>query len=100
PRFLEFCEAAFIECWRARFGPLRDMLAAERRLVVTEVNVRHRDGIATDDDLQIDVSLDRIDETSVRVHYDASVGGGQVAEASVRYVCLDATSGRPTPLPA
>jgi len=99
PRFLEFFEAAFIECWRARFGTLYDALGPDRRLVVTEVNLQIQDGVTVDDELQVDVSLDRIDETSIRVHYDGLVRGVNLAQGTVRYVCLDAASGRPTALP-
>jgi len=99
PRLLEFFEAAFIECWRARYGALHEMLGTHRQLVVTDVNVHHLDGVATDDELRIDVALDRLDEVSVRVHYDALVRGMPVAEGTVRYVCLDTSTGRPTALP-
>ena len=97
PRFLEFFEAAFVECWRARFGALHDSLGPDRRLVVTEVNVRYLDPVAVDDELQIEVALDDIGTTSIRVHYDALVRGERVAEGRARYVCIDADEGRPTP---
>ena len=41
PRFLEFFEAAFIECWRERFGQLDASLGGDRRLTVAAVNVRY-----------------------------------------------------------
>jgi len=100
PRFLEFFEAAFIECWRARFGALHEDLGANRQLVVTDVNLQIRDGVARDEELQVDVSLEDIDEVSIRVHYDAFVRGAQVADGTVRYVCLDTATGRPTALPS
>lgn len=96
PRFLEFFEAAFIECWRARFGALHEALGANRQLVVTDVNLQIQDGVARDEELQVDVALEDIEEVSIRVHYDASVRGAKVAEGTVRYVCLDIATGRPT----
>jgi acyl-CoA thioesterase FadM/ketosteroid isomerase-like protein len=99
PRFLEFFEAAFIECWRERFGQLDKSLGPERRLTVAAVNVRYLAPVRADDLLRIEVALDRITERTIQVHYDAFVGETLVAEAGSRYVCLDAESGRPAPLP-
>jgi YbgC/YbaW family acyl-CoA thioester hydrolase len=100
PRFLEFFEAAFVECWRERFGSLDESLGPERRLTVAAVNVRYLAPVRADDLLRIEVALDRMTERSIQVHYDAYVEEMRVAEAGSRYVCLDAKSGEPAPLPA
>jgi YbgC/YbaW family acyl-CoA thioester hydrolase len=99
PRFLEFLEAAFIECWRDRFGQLDASLGPDRRLTVAAVNVRYLAPVRSDDELRIEVTLDRITERSIQVHYDAFVEDARVAEASSRYVCLDTESGEPASLP-
>jgi YbgC/YbaW family acyl-CoA thioester hydrolase len=98
-RFLEFVEAAFIECWRDRFGQLDASLGPDRRLTVAAVNVRYLAPVRSDDELRIEVALDRLTERSIQVHYDAFVAGTRVAEASSRYVCLDTESGEPASLP-
>ena len=100
PRFLEFFEAAFIECWRERFGPLDASLGSDRRLTVAEVNVRYLAPVRADDELRIEVVLDRITRRSIQVHYDAFVERIHVAAASSRYVCLHAESGEPASFPA
>src|SRR4029453_11562696 len=41
PRFREFFEAAFIECWRDRFGQLQASLGPDRTLTVATVDVRY-----------------------------------------------------------
>ena len=99
PRFLEFFEAAFIECWRDRFGALDASLGPDRRLTVAAVNVRYLAPVRADDELRIEVALDRITERSIMVHHDAFVDDARVAEASSRYVCLDTESGEPASLP-
>jgi acyl-CoA thioesterase FadM/ketosteroid isomerase-like protein len=99
PRFLEFFEAAFIEGWRERFGQLNQSLGGDRRLTVAAVDVRYLAPVSVDDELRIEVALDRITDRSVQVHYKAFVGGTRVAEASSRYVCLDRSSGEPAVLP-
>jgi uncharacterized protein len=99
PRFLEFFEAAFIECWRDRFGSLDESLGPDRRLTVATVNVRYLAAVRSDDELRIEVTLDRITQRSIQVHYEAFVGDARVAEASSRYVCLDAETGEAHSLP-
>jgi len=99
PRFLEFFEAAFIECWRDSFGQLDMSLGPDRRLTVAAVSVRYLAPVRSDDELRIEVSLDRLTQRSIQVHYDAFVEGAPVAEASSRYVCLDVETGQPAPLP-
>jgi uncharacterized protein len=99
PRFLEFFEAAFIECWRDRFGSLDASLGSDRKLTVAAVNIRYLAPVRSDDELRIEVTLDRLTRHSIQVHYDAFVGDLAVAEASSRYVCLDAESGEPASLP-
>ena len=99
PRFLEFFEAAFIECWRDRFGPLDASLGPDRSLTVAAVNVRYFAPVRADDELRIDVTLDRLTKRSIQVHHEAFVGDARVAEATARYVCLDPESGKPASLP-
>jgi acyl-CoA thioesterase FadM/ketosteroid isomerase-like protein len=99
PRFLEFFEAAFIECWRDRFGQVDASLGPDRRLTVAAVDVRYLAPVRSDDELRIEVALDRLTKRSIQVHYDAFVRDARVAEASSRYVCLDTGSGEPTSFP-
>jgi acyl-CoA thioesterase FadM/ketosteroid isomerase-like protein len=99
PRFLEFFEAAFIECWRDRFGPSDGSLGPDRSLTVAAVNDRYIAPVRSDDELRIEVALDRLAQHSIQVHYDAFVADTRVAEASSRYVCLDPQSGEPASLP-
>src|SRR5919197_945066 len=99
PRFLEFFEEAFIECWRERFGALDASLGPERRITVAAANVRYLAPVRSDDELRIEVTLDRITQRSIQVHYDAFVEDARVAKGGSRYVCLDAESGEPASLP-
>jgi acyl-CoA thioesterase FadM/ketosteroid isomerase-like protein len=98
PRLLEFFEAGFIECCRARVGQLDAVLGPDRRLTVAAVDVRYLGPVRADDELRVEVAVDRVTAGSIQVHYAAYVAGTQVAEASARYVCLD-PAGAPTALP-
>jgi acyl-CoA thioesterase FadM len=55
--------------------------------------------VAADDELRIEVTLDRIGKRSIQVQYDAFIAGGRVAAARSRYVCVPAASGEPALLP-
>lgn len=98
-RFLEFFDGAFIECWHDRFGQLHASLGPGRSLTVAAVDVRYLAPVRSDDELRIQVTLDRLTERSIQVHYDAFVGDARVAEAGSRYICLDSESGEPVSLP-
>jgi acyl-CoA thioesterase FadM/ketosteroid isomerase-like protein len=99
PRFPEFFEAAFLECWHDRFGQLDASLGPDRRLMLAAGNIRYLAPVRADDELRIEVALDRITERSIQIHYDAFVENARVAEGASRYVCLDAESGEPASLP-
>jgi uncharacterized protein len=99
-RFLEFFEAAFIECWRDRYGQLEASLGPERRLTLAAIDVRCLSPVRADDVLRLEVTLDRITPSSIQVHHDAFVGDERVAEARSRYVSLNARTGRPAALPS
>jgi thioesterase superfamily protein len=80
----------------ARFGHLD---GADRRLTAAAVDVRYLAPVRSDDELRIEVALDRLTERSIQVHYDAFVDDARVAEASSRHVCVDRESGEPASLP-
>jgi acyl-CoA thioesterase FadM/ketosteroid isomerase-like protein len=99
PGFLELFEVAFLECWHERFGDLDASLGPDRRLTVAAVNLRSLAPVRAGDELRIQVTLDRITERSIQVHYDAFVEDARVAEGGSCYVCLDTESGEPASLP-
>jgi YbgC/YbaW family acyl-CoA thioester hydrolase len=99
PRYLEFFEAAFIECWRHRFGPVQDSLGPDRTLTVAAVEVRYLAPVRSDDELRIEVTFERITGGSIHVGYAASVEDVAVAAGRSRYVCVDVRSGKPAALP-
>jgi acyl-CoA thioesterase FadM len=63
------------------------------------VDVRYLGPVRCDDELRVEVTLDRVTERSIQVHYEALVGQARVAVAGARYVCLDAQRGEPASLP-
>jgi acyl-CoA thioesterase FadM len=99
PRLLEHFEAAFLDAWRERFGPLSESLGSERRLTVAAVDVQYLASIRLEDLLVVDVAFDRAGRSSVLIHYAATVDGRSAAEARVTYVCLDRAAGTPAELP-
>ena len=100
PRLLELFEAAFIEWWRERAGPLADGPEPSRHLTVAAIDVLYLAPVHADDELRIEVVADRITARSLQIHFDARVGERPVAEARSRYVCLDVVTGEATDLPS
>jgi hypothetical protein len=89
PRFLEIFEAAFVEWWRSRAGGLQESLGPDRRLTLASIHVDYLASVRQDDELRVEVALDRLTPRSLYLHYDAFVGETPAAAASSRYVCLD-----------
>ena len=80
PRLIGLFEAALTECRRERLGDLET------------VNVRYLAAVDPGDELRVEVTVDRLTERAVQVHYAAFAGDARVAEATARYVCIDTTS--------
>ena len=99
PRLLEHLEAAMVEAWREAAGSPPEALGPARRVVATTVSLEHRAPAHWDDLLEIEVTPARVGETSFTHRYECRVGDDVVARAEVRYVCLDAVTGRPAKLP-
>lgn len=99
PRLLEHLEAAFIEAWRERVGPLPSSLGPTRRLTVKSVEVEYEAPVRFDDPLRVEVSFDQIGMRSLRTHYLVSVAYERAAEARVSYLCVQRSTGVPTALP-
>jgi uncharacterized protein len=85
PRLLDLFEAAFIECWRERVGDPGARGGPGRRLTPEAVTVRYVAAVDPDAELRVEVTLDRLTERSIHVHYDAFAGDARVAEAGARY---------------
>ena len=49
--------------------------------------------------MRIKVSIDVTGTSALTVHYDAALGDTALAEARVRYVCIDSVTSEPAPLP-
>ena len=60
---------------------------------------RHLAPVRSDDQLRIEVTFDRITESSIHVRYAATVDDVPVAEAGSRYVCVGMQSGKRASLP-
>ena len=60
---------------------------SDRSLTVAAVNVRYLAPVRSDDELRIEVALDRLAQHSIQVHYDAFVGDTRIAEARLA-LCL------------
>lgn len=84
-RLLELLEAAFVECWRQRVGDPGARGGPGRRLTAEAVTVRYLAAVDPDAELRVEVTLDRLTERSIHVHYDAFAQDTRVAEACARY---------------
>jgi ketosteroid isomerase-like protein len=76
----ELFASAFSECWSEHSGE------RGRTPTLAAMSIRYLAPVGCDEELRLEVSLDRLTEHSIQVHYDAFVGDVRVAEGSYRYV--------------
>jgi acyl-CoA thioesterase FadM len=99
PRLFEIFEAAFIETWRSRLGPLDESLGCGRRLTLAALTATYQRQIPVDSELQIDVCFETLGRSSFAVRYIARLKGDVAAEGHSTYVCIDAPTGSSVELP-
>lgn len=99
PRLLEVFEAAFIEAWRSRLGPLDASLGRGRRLTLAGLTVSYRRQIPVDSELRIDTCFEKLGRSSFTVAYVARLDGVVAADGRSTYVCIDAQSDSSLELP-
>lgn len=98
--YVAYFDVVITEWWREAIGPYQDMVAAGTDMVVAEVNVRFLGPAGFDDEIDFEVRLDRLGETSIATHIDASTGGRPVVEGHLRHVFIDAATKAKRTIPA
>lgn len=92
--YLVFFDVTITELWRDAFGSYD--VALEKfglDLVVGEANVRYFAPARFDDELDVDVTVEKLGTTSMTTRYDVHRGPDQIAQGRLRHVFVDLGSG-------
>ena len=98
--YVMYLDVVITEFWRDALGRYQELVESGTDMVVAEVNVRFLGAAAFDDELEFEVRLTRLGETSMSTRIDAATGGQPVIEAQMRHVFIDPATKTKQPMPA
>lgn len=97
-RYLDICDEAFTEYFRALGFPPEKLYAVPFDGALAHMDANFHATAAIDDVLDMDVRCDRVGNSSLVLTYSITRGGDPVFTGTARYVNVD-EAGRPTPIP-
>jgi acyl-CoA thioester hydrolase len=98
-RFLDMCDEAFTEFFRALGFPPDALYAVPYNGALAHMDASFHASAAIDDVLDFDVTCDRIGNSSVILTYTITRTGEPVFTGTARYVNID-DNGNPIPVPS
>jgi acyl-CoA thioester hydrolase len=98
-RYPEYYDLALTEMWRAAMGSYQGMVDAGTDLVVAEMSIRYRAPARFDDEVSVEISIDRLGETSMLSTYVIARDGETLAEGGFRHVFIDPPTKAKKPIP-
>jgi acyl-CoA thioester hydrolase len=98
--YLVFFDVTITELWREAFGSYDKALDEHGLdLVVGEANVRYFSPARFDDELDIDLSVEKLGTTSLTTRYDVQRDGEMLAIGHLRHVFVDPEQGGKKEIP-
>jgi acyl-CoA thioester hydrolase len=88
-RYPEYYDIAITELWRAAFGSYQAMVDGGIDMVVAEQRIRYLAPARFDELVDVDVTIDRLGETSMLSSYAISREGERLVEGDLRHVFID-----------
>ena len=97
--YLTWVDMAHTEALREVFGGYRELTDRGVDLVVAAAELQFRAPATFDDELTVQVTLEKPGRTSLRSRFSITRGADPIAEAVMVHVCVDATSFEKQPWP-
>jgi acyl-CoA thioester hydrolase len=97
--YLLYFDVGITELWRAAVCPWQEMAERGVDAVVAEANLRFRGPARYDDVLRLELSVAKLDETSVTTGIDVRRDGELLVEGRLRHVIVDAKTLKRTQMP-
>jgi acyl-CoA thioester hydrolase len=97
--YLAYADMASFECLNVLFGSHAKLHEQGIDLVVAESNVRYLAACRFDDELAIDVLVERVGQTSLVLRFEMQRASELVAEVTNRYVWIDTQTLKPAAPP-
>lgn len=98
--YLMYFDVTITELWREAFGSYDDALEEHGvDIVVGEANVRYLKPARFDEELDVDLTVEKLGTTSLNTRYDVMRGGEAVAIGHLRHVFVDPKVGGKKQIP-
>lgn len=97
--FFMYFDVALTELWREAVGPYGDMVAEGVDMVVAEARARFLGPAQFDDELAVEVRIERLGTTSLVTRIGVARDDMAVVEGEMRHVFIDVTSREKTRIP-
>jgi acyl-CoA thioester hydrolase len=98
--YVAYFDVVMTEMWREAVVPYQEMVDSGTDMVVAEINVRFLGSARFDEELDFEVRVTRLGETSMSTRIDGTSNGKTVAEGQMRHVFIDVPTKAKCPIPA
>src|SRR6476661_5111548 len=88
-RYPEYYDIAITELWRVALGSYQAMVDSGTDMVVAEQRIRYLAPARFDELVDVDITVDRLGDTSMLSSYVVGRGGEPLAEGDMRHVFID-----------
>ena len=98
-QYFAYLDVALTEMWREAFGSYGDVVAAGTDVVVVEAGATFRASARFDDDLDVELRIERLGTTSMAMATAIRRDGAVLVEGRLVHVFVDAATMAKKPIP-
>jgi acyl-CoA thioester hydrolase len=97
--YLVYADLAINEFWRERLGGYRSLVESGLDVAVVQAGLRFHRPLRFDQEFTVEVRAGEPGRTSLSFEMAILCEGEKATGISMKYVCVDSSTGRPAPLP-
>ena len=98
-RYPEYFDIALTALWRDALDGYQAMVDGGVDMVVAEMSIRYLGSARFDDVIDVDMTVDRLGQTSIQWSYAIGRDGETLAEGAFRHVFIDPATKTKCPMP-
>jgi acyl-CoA thioester hydrolase len=97
--YLAYLDVGMTELWRAAFGSYQAMLDRGIDMVVVEAKLRFHSPARFDDELRLEIGINRLGNTSISTDHRVARGEDLIAQGTLHHVFVDGQTLSKTEIP-
>jgi acyl-CoA thioester hydrolase len=98
-RYPEYYDISLTEMFREALGSYQAMVDAGTDIVVAEQSLRYRSSARFDDVIDVEITIDKLGETSMQSSYRIRRGDELIVDGALRHVFIDVPTKAKRPIP-